>query len=280
MNPVFVSDIFDDPGFRDIRFLEEAARLGSLHVWLWSDDLVKSRKGSSPRFPLAERLYIVQAIRYVSQALPIYHLPGRHHLPGNALQNCGPVTRHRPIWLVDEANDHPEKGLYCQANGLDYRVIDEKRLHTLPCEQPINPERDPGKKKVLVTGCFDYLHSGHVHFFEVVSQLGDLTVVVGHDANIRQLKGAGHPLYPQEQRQYMVQSIRYVGQALVSTGNGWMDAAPEIELLKPDLYVVNEDGDKPEKRVYCQEHGIEYLILKREPKAGLPARKSTELRGF
>ena len=78
----------------------------------------------------------------------------------------------------------------------------------------------------------------------------------------------------------MVQSIRYVKQALVSSGQGWMDAEPEIALIKPDIYAVNEDGDKPEKQAFCQEHGLDYVVLKRLPKEGLPRRKSTALRGF
>jgi cytidyltransferase-like protein len=136
------------------------------------------------------------------------------------------------------------------------------------------------RKKVIVTGCFDWFHSGHVSFFEEVSQLGDLYVVVGHDANVRLLKGEGHPLFPQGERRYMVQSIRYVKQALISTGCGWMDAEPEIALIKPDIYAVNEDGDKPEKRAFCEGHGIQYVVLKRIPKAGLPQRQSTDFRGF
>jgi hypothetical protein len=43
---------------------------------------------------------------------------------------------------------------------------------------------------------------------------------------------------------------------------------------------VNEDGDKPEKRDYCREHGIDYVVLQRLPKPGLRRRSSTELRGF
>jgi hypothetical protein len=78
----------------------------------------------------------------------------------------------------------------------------------------------------------------------------------------------------------MVQAIRFVKQALISTGHGWLDAEPEIERIKPDLYVVNEDGDKPEKREFCQQRWLEYLVLKRKPKEGLPHRESTILRGF
>lgn len=50
--------------------------------------------------------------------------------------------------------------------------------------------------------------------------------------------------------------------------------------IKPDIYAVNEDGDKGGKREYCAGLGIEYLVLKRTPAAGLPRRSSTDLRGF
>jgi cytidyltransferase-like protein len=133
---------------------------------------------------------------------------------------------------------------------------------------------------VLATGSFDWLHAGHLRFFEESAALGELTVVVGHDANIRLLKGEGHPRFGQEERLFMVSAVRAVSQALISTGTGWLDAAPEIERLQPDIYVVNEDGDKPEKSAFCRDHGIRYVVLKRAPKPGLPRRSSTELRGF
>jgi len=101
-----------------------------------------------------------------------------------------------------------------------------------------------------------------------------------HDANVRNLKGEGHPLYPEDLRRYMAGSIRYVHQSLITSGWGWMDAEPEIEQLKPDIYLVNEDGDKPEKQAFCTQHGLEYVVLKRLPKPGLQRRSSTDLRGF
>jgi hypothetical protein len=78
----------------------------------------------------------------------------------------------------------------------------------------------------------------------------------------------------------MCQAIRFVAQALISSGEGWLDAEPEIERIRPDIYAVNEDGDRPEKRKYCEAHGIEYRVLARLPKEGLPRRQSTALRGF
>ena len=113
----------------------------------------------------------------------------------------------------------------------------------------------PGRKKIVATGCYDWFHTGHVRFTEEVSAYGDLYVIVGHDANIRLLKGEGHPLIPEQERRYVVGSIKYVKQALISSGEGWLDADPEIRRLKPDIYVVNEDGDKGGKREYCAQDG-------------------------
>jgi hypothetical protein len=78
----------------------------------------------------------------------------------------------------------------------------------------------------------------------------------------------------------MAGSMRPVARCLISSGSGWLDADPEIRALGAERYLVNEDGDKGEKRRYCEERGIEYIVLERVPKEGLPGRNSTGLRGF
>lgn len=277
MKTVVVTGSFDDLRARHMRFLEEAAKLGAVHVLLWSDEIVRNRTGQPPRFPQAERLYLLQAVRYVEAAVVVADKTDADTLPS--------VASLRPdIWVVTEADDTPQKRSFCATHNLTYHVITSADWHGFPVprtEEPsaIGPQLST-RKKVIATGCFDWFHSGHVRFFEEVSQLGDLYVVVGHDANVRLLKGEGHPLFSAEERRYVVGSIRYVKQALVSTGHGWMDAEPEIERIKPDLYAVNEDGDKPEKRTFCAAHGLELVVLKRTPKEGLPKRASTDLRGF
>jgi len=273
MSVVAVSGGFDDLRSRHIRLLDEASRLGHVHVLLWSDDMVRSLEGREPKFPQEERLYVMQAIRYVSR---VTLMTGP--LDRNAIPLGGDL---RPdLWVVDQASDTLAAKQFCVTHGLACRVITDKQLEGFP--DPVAPVAPvaSGRKKVLVTGCYDWFHSGHVRFFEEVSDLGDLYVVVGHDANIRLLKGDGHPMFPQQQRRYMVQSVRYVTGAIVSSGTGWLDAEPEIRAIKPDIYAVNEDGDKPEKREYCDKHGLEYVVLKRLPKPGLPRRQSTALRGF
>ncbi|MGA9059966.1 MAG: adenylyltransferase/cytidyltransferase family protein [Terriglobia bacterium] len=273
MRNVVVTGSFDNLGSRHVRFLERASKLGRMHVVMWSDEVVRALEGKTPEFPAQERLYLLQAIRYVGDVRVVTGRVERDALPQ--------IDEQPPqIWVVDEASDTPQKRAYCKSRGVQYRVLRQESLGGFPLPRFRAQKERSLRKKVVVTGCFDWFHSGHVRFFEEVSQLGDLYVVVGHDANVRLLKGEGHPLFPQDERQYMVQSICYVKQALISTGHGWMDAQPEIALIKPDMYAVNEDGDRPEKRAFCEARGIQYVVLKRIPKEGLPQRQSTDLRGF
>jgi cytidyltransferase-like protein len=273
MKKVVVTGSFDRLGSRHVRFLEEAAKAGDVHVLLWSDESVRSLESEPPKFPERERLYLLQALRYVRQVTLVRGRVERDALP--LIDTIQPE-----VWIVDAASDTSPKRAYCKARGVEYRVLRTEDLKGFPAARLAAQEEHSPRKKVMVTGCFDWFHSGHVRFFEEVSKLGSPYVVVGHDANIRLLKGEGHPLFPQDERRYLVQSVRYVEHALISSGRGWLDAEPEIATLRPDLYAVNEDGDKAEKRAFCQAHGIEYVVLRRLPKEGLPRRQSTDLRGF
>ncbi len=132
-------------------------------------------------------------------------------------------------------------------------------------------------KKVFVSGCYDLLHSGHVEFFRQASQYGDLYVGIGSDDTILHYKGH-RTLYDENERLFMVKAIRYVKDAFINAGSGIMDFIPTVDALKPDVLVVNEDGDREEKRQFCKERGIEYIVLKRVPSEGLDAHSSTSLK--
>jgi cytidyltransferase-like protein len=272
MSQIIVLGSFDDLRARHMRFLQEAARLGSVHVLLSSDSAAEQLDGKPTKFPQEEREYFVGAIRYVDR-LTIVDTASPDALPEEYLDPSA-------LWVVDQASDSPAKQAFCKANGLGYQVLKDEQLEGYPETAEQASETSTGQPKVIVTGCYDWFHSGHVRFFEEVSELGDLHVVVGHDANIKLLKGEGHPMYSEDVRRYMAGSIRFVKRSYVSSGDGWLDAEPQIQQIQPDIYAVNEDGDVPEKRQYCEAHGIEYRVLKRTPKEGLPRRQSTDLRGF
>ena len=132
-------------------------------------------------------------------------------------------------------------------------------------------------KKEFVSGCFDLLHSGHVEFFRQASRFGDLYVGIGSDETILGYKHH-KTVYSEEERLYMVKSIRYVKEAFINSGSGVLDFIPTLDIVNPDVLVVNEDGDCEEKRILCKERGMDYIVLDRVPSKGLRARSSTDLK--
>ncbi len=134
------------------------------------------------------------------------------------------------------------------------------------------------RPKVLVSGCYDLIHAGHVYFFELAAEYGDVYVCVGADANIEALKHH-KTLLSDAERRYIVDSLKFVKSARVSTGTGMLDFEPDLAEIKPDMFIVNEDGHTEAKQKLCQKYGVKYVILPRVPKPGLPARSSTALKG-
>ena len=111
--------------------------------------------------------------------------------------------------------------------------------------------------KVFVSGCFDLMHSGHVFFFERAAAYGDLYVAIGSDKTIRELKKR-EPVCHEDERLYLVSSVRFVHRAFIGSGSGMLDFLPELDIVRPDVFVVNEDGATEEKRRLCEERNIRY----------------------
>ena len=95
-------------------------------------------------------------------------------------------------------------------------------------------------KKVFVSGCYDLLHSGHVEFFRQAASYGDLYVGIGSDKTILHYKNH-KTVYSEQERLFMVKSIRYVKEAYINAGDGIMDFVPTLDIVKPDILVVNSD---------------------------------------
>ena len=132
-------------------------------------------------------------------------------------------------------------------------------------------------KKVFVSGCYDLLHSGHVEFFQQASQFGDLYVGIGSDATYLEYKHR-KPMFPQEERLFMVRNIKAVKEAYINEGSGVIDFIPTLDIVQPDIFVVNVEGGSAAKRQLCEERGIQYIELERTPHEGLEARSSSSLK--
>lgn len=132
-------------------------------------------------------------------------------------------------------------------------------------------------RKVFVSGCYDLLHSGHVEFFKQAAQYGELYVGIGSDDTYLQYKHR-KPMFPEDERLFMVKNIKAVKEAYINAGSGVIDFLPTLDIVKPDVFVVNAEGGSDEKRRICNERGIEYIELQRIPHEGLKARSSSDLK--
>jgi len=133
------------------------------------------------------------------------------------------------------------------------------------------------RKKVFVSGCFDILHSGHIAFLKEAAQFGDLYVGLGSDKTIYDLKGR-RTINSEDERFYMLEALSCVHKVRINKGSGILDFSEDMKSLGPDIFIVNEDGNTPDKEQLCKDLGIDYKVLKRIPYANLPVRSSTSLR--
>lgn len=132
-------------------------------------------------------------------------------------------------------------------------------------------------KKVMVTGCFDLIHSGHVAFLNEAKKMGDVYACIGNDENVFRLKGR-YPVNHQFERKYMIENLSAITSCKINKGFGIIDFLEELNEIEPDIFLVNEDGATPEKARICQERGIDYKIFSRVPHGDLPVRSTTSLR--
>jgi D-beta-D-heptose 7-phosphate kinase/D-beta-D-heptose 1-phosphate adenosyltransferase len=68
-----------------------------------------------------------------------------------------------------------------------------------------------GKKLVFTNGCFDILHRGHVTYLTFARNQGDALVVgLNTDASVKSNKGDDRPINNEEDRAYVLGSLRAV----------------------------------------------------------------------
>ncbi len=95
------------------------------------------------------------------------------------------------------------------------------------------------KRIVFTNGCFDLLHAGHCHYLQKAKELGDILIVgLNSDSSIRRIKGAPRPIVPQDQRAFILSSLRSVDYVVI-----FEEDTPTklIEAIKPDILVKGGD---------------------------------------
>lgn len=120
------------------------------------------------------------------------------------------------------------------------------------------------KKKVLVGGCFDVIHYGHVHFLKKAKALGDtLIVALESDTNIKKLKGPGRPIHTQEQRKEMLESLNFVDEVIIlkdEMKDG--DYLELVEAVRPAIIAVTSgDSIIDKKRAHARAIGASIVEI-------------------
>lgn len=134
--------------------------------------------------------------------------------------------------------------------------------------------RRSGRRLVVTNGCFDLLHAGHVTYLEAAREQGDLLLVgLNGDDSVRQLKGPGRPLNPEQDRALVLGALEAVAAVCIFPE---VRAAAFLRLAQPDVYVKGGDYtietlDAEERSIVEQAGGKIVLI------PFLPGRSTTLL---
>lgn len=96
-----------------------------------------------------------------------------------------------------------------------------------------------GKKVAFTNGCFDILHSGHIHYLTAARQEGDILVVaLNSDTSVRAIKGPLRPIIQASQRAEVLAGLACVDFVVTFDDP---DPLRVIQRIKPDVLVKGAD---------------------------------------
>jgi FAD synthetase len=132
--------------------------------------------------------------------------------------------------------------------------------------------------RVLAFGTFDIVHAGHAKYLEESRKLGgnnaELIVIVARDSTVKSLRGR-EPIFPEEQRRYLVESLKPVDRAIL--GYEGEDRLRVVEELKPNIIALGYD-EKPTEAFLKKElrdRGLQGTAVTRLSKYGDEVLNST-----
>jgi D-beta-D-heptose 7-phosphate kinase/D-beta-D-heptose 1-phosphate adenosyltransferase len=96
-----------------------------------------------------------------------------------------------------------------------------------------------GRALVFTNGCFDILHRGHADYLAFARSQGDALVVgLNSDASVRRAKGPTRPVNPEQDRAYVLGSLRAVDFVVIFEEDEPRDL---ISQILPDVLVKGKD---------------------------------------
>jgi D-beta-D-heptose 7-phosphate kinase/D-beta-D-heptose 1-phosphate adenosyltransferase len=99
--------------------------------------------------------------------------------------------------------------------------------------------RQKNMSVVFTNGCFDIIHSGHIHILQQAKAKGDILIVgLNSDSSIKSFKSPNRPICPQEDRAFVLASLSCVDYVII-----FDECTPErlIVEISPDVLVKGKD---------------------------------------
>lgn len=96
-------------------------------------------------------------------------------------------------------------------------------------------------KTVWTNGCFDVLHRGHVELLNYCKSLGRVVVGINSDESVKRLKGSSRPINRQEDRAFLLESLKCVDEVVIFDEDTPYEA---IKRVGPTLLVKGGDYDE------------------------------------
>ena len=116
---------------------------------------------------------------------------------------------------------------------------DKKILSRAELRARVDGWRREGERVTLANGNFDLLHVGHVRYLHGAKMLGGkLVVAINSDASVRQLKGEGRPIMPENERAEIVAALEDVDAVVIFPE---LDVRTIIREIHPDIQAKGTD---------------------------------------
>lgn len=109
--------------------------------------------------------------------------------------------------------------------------------------------------RVVVNGCFDLLHPGHVKLLQAARSYpnSNVLVLIDSDRRVRELKGDGRPVIKELDRAFMLWSLRWVDRVEIFDSDEELEQ--HIKNFSPDVMVKGSHyrDQKIIGQEYCKE---------------------------
>ena len=181
---------------------------------------------------------------------------GLTHLEAAILAN---VAAGIVVGKVGTATASQEELLGALVGDIPFAFSKIRERHEL--KQVVNYLKAQGKTIVFTNGCFDLLHTGHIHLLKESKKLGDILIVaLDTDESVRRLKGNNRPIISQNERAQILSSLDCVDYVTIFSTDELKDLIGD---LKPDILTKGSDYQKEEVvgKEIVERHGGKMALI-------------------